>query len=73
MTVRLEYLIFNSIKKMAIIVELCYLKITVTDVIVHLGELVISVTVEQNVSINKIVIVKSKKLIKICCPNSLFL
>lgn len=58
---------------MAIIVELCYLKITLTDVIVHLGELVISVTIEQNVSINKIVIVESKKLIRICCLNSLFL
>ena len=58
---------------MAIIVELCYLKITLTDVIVHLGELVISVTVEQNVSINKIVIVESKKLIRICYLNSLFL
>lgn len=58
---------------MAIIVELCYLKITLTDVIVHLGELVISVTVEQNVSINKIIIVESKKLIRICCLNSLFL
>lgn len=58
---------------MAIIVELCYLKIMLTDVIVHLGKPVISVTVEQNVSINKIAIVKSKKLIRICCPNSLFL
>lgn len=57
---------------MATIVELCYLKITLTDAIVHLGEL-ISVTVEQNVSINEIVMVKSKKLIRICCPNSLFL
>lgn len=27
---------------MAIIVELCYLEIVLTDVIVHLGELVIS-------------------------------
>lgn len=58
---------------MAIIVELCYLKITLTDVIVHLDELVISVTVEQNVSINKILIVESKKLIRICYLNSLFL
>lgn len=58
---------FQFDKKMAIIVELCYLKI------IHLGEYVISVTVEQNVSINEIVIVKSKRLIRICCRNSLFL
>lgn len=64
---------FQFDKKMAIIVELCYLKIILTDVIVRLADHVISVTVEQNVSINKIVIVKSKKLIRICCRNSLFL
>lgn len=64
---------FQFDKKMAIIVELCYLKIILTDVIVRLADHVISVTVEQNVSINKIVIVKSKMLIRICCRNSLFL